>query len=137
MDKRSEELRKRYLDNPIVTLEPPFVDERGAIYPIVDEAMESCVIITSVKGAIRANHYHKTDWHYCHVMDGEIEYHWRESGSDQPLNKIIVRQGQCFFTPPMTDHAMVFPEDSTFLTLGRNPRDQKSYEADVVRIKLI
>jgi hypothetical protein len=39
-----------------------------------------------------------------------------------------------FFTPPMVDHAMVFPEDTVFLTLGRNPRDQESYESDVVRI---
>jgi hypothetical protein len=39
-----------------------------------------------------------------------------------------------FFTPPMVDHAMVFAEDTVFLTLGRNPRDQESYESDVVRI---
>lgn len=137
MDNRSEQLRKKYLDDPIVELETPFVDERGAIYPIVDEKMESCVIITSKKGTVRANHFHNTDWHYCHVLNGEIEYHWRETGSDEPPRKIIIREGQCFFTPPMVDHAMVFPEDTTFLTLGRNPRDQESYEADIERINLV
>lgn len=137
MDNRSEELREKFLDNPIVELETPFIDERGAIYPIVDEKMESCVIITSKKGTVRANHYHKTDWHYCHVLSGEIEYHWRETGSEQPPHKIVIREGQCFFTPPMVDHAMVFSQDTTFLTLGRNPRDQKSYEADVERIDLV
>ena len=137
MDNRSEELREKFLDNPIVELETPFIDERGAIYPIVDEKMESCVIITSKKGTVRANHYHKTDWHYCHVLNGEIEYHWRETGSDRPPHKIVIREGQCFFTPPMVDNAMVFSQDTTFLTLGRNPRDQKSYEADVERIDLV
>ena len=137
MDNRSEVLRTKYLDNPIVELEAPFTDERGAIYPIVDEKMESCVIISSKQGTVRANHFHKTDWHYCHVLHGEIEYHWRETGSGEEANKITIGEGQCFFTPPMVDHAMVFTKDTTFLTLGRNPRDQESYEADVERIKLV
>ena len=137
MDNRSEELRAKYLDNPIVELEPPFIDERGAIYPIVDEKIESCVLITSRKGAVRANHFHKTDWHYCHVLNGEIEYYWRETGSVEAPRKIIVGEGQCFFTPPRVDHAMVFTEDTTLLILGRNPRDQESYEADVERIRLV
>ena len=41
------------------------------------------------------------------------------------------------FTPPLVDHAMKFPVDTTFLTLSRNPRDQAAYEADVVRVNLI
>jgi hypothetical protein len=41
------------------------------------------------------------------------------------------------FTPPMVEHAMKFDEATTFLTLGRNRRDQASYEADVVRIQLV
>ena len=32
---------------------------------------------------------------------------------------------------------MKFPEDTIFLTLSRNPRDQETYEADVVRVNLI
>ena len=41
------------------------------------------------------------------------------------------------FTPPMVDHAMKFPTDTLFLTLSRNARDQKNYEEDVVRIKMV
>jgi hypothetical protein len=37
----------------------------------------------------------------------------------------------------MVDHGMVFPEDTVFLTLSRNPRDQATYEADVVRIEML
>ena len=41
------------------------------------------------------------------------------------------------FTPPLVVHTTVFLEDSTFLAISRNSRDQKSYEEDVVRIQLI
>ena len=122
---------------PIVPLEAAFVDDRGAIQPLVDALMQSAVLIDSKKGAMRANHYHKTDWHYCYVMSGCIEYYHRPTGSTDEPECIRVETGQMVFTPPMVDHAMYFPEDTVFLTLGRNPRDQVSYEADVVRIEMV
>ncbi|MDQ1535761.1 MAG: hypothetical protein QOE58_154, partial [Actinomycetota bacterium] len=49
----------------LVPLEAPFIDDRGVIQPLVDRMMLSAVLIRSKAGAVRANHYHKTDWHYC------------------------------------------------------------------------
>ena len=121
----------------IIDLEVPFSDARGAIQPLVDETMESAVMITSTKGTVRANHYHKTDWHFCYVINGRIEYHHRPHGAEQDPEIVIVEQGQLFFTPPMVDHAMVFLEDTMFLTLGRNSRRQEVYEADVERIEMV
>lgn len=121
----------------IIKLENPFIDERGKIIPLVDLPMKSCVLITSKKGTIRANHYHKTDWHFCYVLSGTIEYYHRPVGSKEPPEKVIVKQDQLFFTPPMVEHAMVFKEDTVFLTLGRNSRKQQSYESDLVRTELI
>jgi quercetin dioxygenase-like cupin family protein len=118
----------------IVPLEAPFVDARGAIQPLVDVPMESCVLISSKKGTVRANHYHRTDWHYCYVLEGEIEYYERPHGSDEAPRKYVIGKGQMFFTGPMDDHAMVFTKDTSFLTWGRNSRAQEVYEADVVRI---
>jgi quercetin dioxygenase-like cupin family protein len=120
-----------------VALEKPFLDDRGAIQPLVDVEMESCVLISSKKGTVRANHYHRTDWHYCYVMSGTIEYYHRPTGSDRVPEKETIRQGELFFTGPMVDHAMVFVEDTVFLTFGRNSRAQEVYEADVVRIPAI
>ena len=131
-----EELRK-LPEEVIINLDPPFTDERGSIQPLVDLPMESAVMITSWKDTVRANHYHKTDWHFCTVIKGRIRYHWRDHGSIQVPDSVIIEEGQTFFTPPMVDHAMEFLEDTTFLTLGRNSRKQEVYEADVVRIKLI
>jgi len=138
MEQRARALRDKYLNNPIVELEKPHTDDRGSIIPILDdEKMESCVIIGSKKGTVRANHFHKTDWHYCYLTKGEIEYFWRETGDDKAPMKVVIHPGQCFFTPPMVDHAMVFTQDSEFICLGKNPRDQESYEADIERINLV
>ncbi len=130
----TEEERASWPRDVIVPLERPFADKRGKIQPLVDATMESCVLITSKKGTVRANHYHQTDWHYCYVLSGSIAYYHRPHGSAEPPEKVMIKAGQLFFTPPMVEHAMVFPEDTVFLTLGRNSRRQEVYEADVRRV---
>ncbi|MGB0681392.1 MAG: cupin domain-containing protein [Magnetovibrionaceae bacterium] len=133
----SEDEEKSWPKEPLVTLEKPFVDARGRIQPIVDTMMESAVLIESARGTLRANHYHKTDWHYCYVMKGIIQYYHRPTNSGEKPQLLTAKEGEMIFTPPMVDHAMVFPEKSVFLTLGRNPRAQDVYEADVVRVPLV
>jgi len=128
---------KRFLDDPIVPMTKPFTDPRGSILPLADEEMKSAVLITSKTGSIRANHYHKTDWHYCYVLSGSIDYYFRPVGSQQPPQHVKVKTGQIFFTPPMIEHAMCFPEDTAFVCLGRNSRAQEVYEADVVRVDVV
>ena len=58
------------------------------------------------------------------------------SGNKNP-ELIIVEKGNMVFTPPLVEHCMKFPKDTLFLTLSRNPRDQASYESDVVRVNLV
>lgn len=130
----TDEERQSWPTSTIVELAKSFVDERGYIQPLVDVPMESCVLIHSKKGTVRADHFHQTDWHYCYVVDGEIEYYERPTGSDETPQKTVVRAGQMFWTGPMADHTMVFTQDTTFLTFGRNSRSQEIYEADVVRV---
>ena len=137
IDPVTEEEKATWPTEPLVELEKPFVDVRGAIHPLVDRLMKSAVLIESKAGTLRANHYHKTDWHYCYVMSGCIEYYHRPTGSDEEPECVVARASEMVFTPPMVDHGMVFPEDTVFLTLSRNPRDQATYEADVVRIEML
>ena len=120
-----------------IELEKPFIDERGGIQPLVDLPMKSCVLISSKKNTIRANHYHKTDWHFCYVMEGSIDYYHRKVGDTKSPQLEKINKGKLFFTPPMVEHAMVFHEDTVFLTLGGNSRIQSEYELDLVRIELI
>jgi quercetin dioxygenase-like cupin family protein len=133
----TDEERRSWPTSVIVELESPFADERGEIQPLVDEEMKSCVLISSKKGSVRANHYHNTDWHYCYVVSGSIDYYHRPVGSSDEPEKVHVKTGQVFFTPPMVEHTMIFPEDAVFLTLGRNSRSQEVYEADLQRVVLV
>ncbi len=75
---------QRFLDDPIVPMTKEFADARGSILPLADEEMKSAVLITSKAGSIRANHYHKTDWHYCYVLSGSIDYYLQTAGIGPP-----------------------------------------------------
>ena len=133
----TEEEIKNWPKEPLIDLEKPFVDRRGEIQPLVDKLMRSAVMIQSKAGSLRANHYHKTDWHYCYVISGKINYFYKKLNSKKKPELIIVEKGNMVFTPPLVEHCMKFPEDTLFLTLSRNPRDQETYEKDVVRTNLI
>lgn len=120
-----------------VPLDTPFVNDNGTIQNILLERFTSAAIITSVPGAIRANHYHKTDWHYSYVVSGMVWYYWRPAGSDVTPQHAKFGPGTMFFTPPMVEHSMFFPEQAAFLTFAKNVRDHDHHEADLVRVKLI
>ena len=127
-----------WVAEPIIKLNKPFIDGRGKIQNLISlNELQSVVIIESKKDAIRANHYHKTDWHYCYLFSGSINYYSRHVGSEEAPILTKIKTGDLFFTPNMVEHAMVFPEDSVFLTLGGGTRSSEDYESDLVRVKLI
>ena len=55
------------------------------------------------------------------------------------IEEIITRfkAGEMVFTPPMEDHACIFTSDTLLVVASRHPRDQETYESDVIRVKLI
>lgn len=116
----------------IIPLRPPFVDARGKIQNLIDESFTSAAVISSVKGAVRGNHYHKTDYHYCWLQSGRMRYYHRPVGSKQPPACREIKAGQLYFTPPMVEHAMHFLEDSVFFVFSRNHRASADYDADTV-----
>jgi dTDP-4-dehydrorhamnose 3,5-epimerase-like enzyme len=120
-----------------ISLPKAHVDARGAIQPLVDLPMKNASLIISKKGALRSNHYHKTDWHFMYVLDGSFDYYYRPTGSPEEPKVMRINRGEMVFTPPLEDHATLFLEDCQMLVVSRNPRDQESYEADVVRVQLL
>lgn len=112
-------------------------------------SITSALYITCKKGSIRANHYHKKDTHYSYMLKGRMEYTYKNVKSQNSKVKIrpdtvgtkrktiIVNAGEIVETPPMTVHAMRFLEDSVFLALTTESRDQDKYERDTIRVKLI
>ena len=124
-------------ENIRINLEKPFEDKRGYIQPLVNFPMKNLSMIYSKKGSVRSNHNHYTDWHYMYTISGSFDYYYRphDSGAEPKVEKFVA--GEMVFTPPMEDHACVFTEDTILVVVSRNPRDQKTYESDVVRIELI
>ena len=120
--------------NIAVPLREPFIDDRGVIQNLIDARFTSAVRIESVKGAVRANHYHKTDYHYCWLDKGEMVYYQRPVGSKEKPQRRVIRAGEMFYTPPMYEHAMHFTQDSVFFVFGRNNREMENYEEDTIRI---
>jgi quercetin dioxygenase-like cupin family protein len=117
---------------------PVHQDDRGDIQTVVEGKPFSSVLkITSKKGSVRANHYHKDDYHYCILESGKMEYYERPVGSQTPPVKVLIEPGQVFYTRPMVEHAMKFLEDSVFWVFAKNSRSQANYEEDTVRVKLI
>ena len=123
--------------NVKVKLSDFFEDKRGKILNIANILFRSCALIKSKKNSIRANHYHKKDWHYCYVLKGKIAYYHRKHGTKSKPKKIIINKGELFFTPPMIDHAMKFLSYTEFLTLGRGSRSKINYDEDTNKIALI
>lgn len=118
----------------LVPLEEPFRDARGYIQNLVHHTLGSAVLIFSEAGSVRAEHWHREDFHYCLVLSGSLLYLERPVGSRELPSVTRIGSGQLFFTPPRVEHSMFFPEPTTFLTLGRLSRTHDSYEADLVRL---
>lgn len=114
-----------------------FYDARGRIQNLLLRPINSVARITSRAGTVRANHYHKTDWHYAFVESGCIEYHWAPLDDLTKVTISLHRPGDMFFSPPMVAHAMVFPEDTVFYTFAQNIRSHDNHESDVVRVELV
>jgi oxalate decarboxylase/phosphoglucose isomerase-like protein (cupin superfamily) len=121
----------------LIRLRKPAVDGRGTIQNLVDAPFSSAAVITSVRGAVRGNHYHKTDYHYCWLQRGRMIYYERKVGETSAPTQRVIRAGQLFYTPPGHEHAMRFTEPSTLFVFARNHRDMAHYEADTVRVRSI
>ena len=120
-----------------VPLDAPFKNHNGVIQNLVLKPMTSVAAITSCKGAVRANHYHKTDWHYAYVISGAVAYLERAIDSSEIPKPIIFKAGSMFFTPPMKEHSMVFLEDTVIITMAKNVRSHENHESDVARVSFV
>ena len=83
-------------------------DIRGSIVSIVDDVVQNVSLITCNAGSIRSNHYHKKDFHYMYVLEGEIDYFYKELNNDV-VHYFKVKKNDIIFTPKNEIHATFFP----------------------------
>lgn len=111
-------------------------DSRGGIFSVVNEPCNNVSIIETNAGSIRSNHYHKKDWHYMLVLEGDLDYFYY-SNTKKKVEFIKVLQGQIIFTPNLEIHATYFPSKSKLLVVSGFLRDSNSYETDTIRVDFI
>lgn len=110
-----------------------FEDERGFIQDILINApTEHATLIFSKAGAVRGNHYHKDTVQYTYVLDGSIEYHYKEDGGTAGVE--VMKKSDFIETPALEQHALKALTDATFLVLTRGPRGGDAYESDTFRL---
>jgi quercetin dioxygenase-like cupin family protein len=114
-------------------LKPAFQDRRGAITDILDNvALNSVTLITSKKGVVRGNHFHKKTIQYLYLLSGKICYVTRRPNGK--LSSYILKPGDLTASPPREVHTVVALMNSSFLVLSKGPRHGKNFEADTFRL---
>lgn len=109
-------------------------DERGFIQNLVFTDMQSAAIISSKKGSVRSEHFHKTGFHYLYVISGEMQYFERPLNGMFPEQDLIVKAGGMVYTGPEIVHKTVFLQDTVLLSLTSN-HSQSEQELDTVKEK--
>lgn len=118
----------------IKTLRPAFRDRRGAITDILDGVdFDSITIITSRKGCVRGNHYHKKTTQWLYLLEGRLAYLSRRGAG--AVRRALMRAGDLAVSPPGEAHAAVSLTDTVFLAVSSGPRHGKNFEADTFRLK--
>ena len=106
-----------------------FIDRRGKIsnYELT-EPINLVGYIESIKGSVRANHYHPIQEQKCLLIKGQYISVYKDL-LDQNSQKIthVVNEGDLIVTKPNVAHAMVFTKDSIFLNLVKGEREHKNY----------
>ena len=122
----------------IVKIKAAFADERGAITNILEKDICHVAVITSIKGAIRANHYHPKQMQYVYLISGKYRTYSKDlKKKDAKVEELIIEPGMLAITPPMIAHAMEFLEDSVFINMTDGNRDSDKFEEHTIKYKLI
>jgi len=116
-----------------INLKPAHTDERGIITDLLqDETINAVTIISFVKGAVRANHYHKETYQWNYVLSGTIKIVTQLQ--NQAKVETIMKTGDFVVTMPNESHALTAIEQSELLVLTKGPRGGDNYEKDTFRL---
>ena len=109
--------------------EKEYIDKRGKIsnYELT-EPINLIGYIESVKGSMRANHYHPVQEQKVLLVKGQFISLYK-SLMEKNASKVthVINEGDCVVTKPNVAHTMVFTKDSIFLNLVRGEREHDNY----------
>lgn len=112
-----------------------YSDSRGIIKDIiVGVTFDAVAFITSAKGAVRGNHFHKKTEQYDYILKGSLLCASRRGVRGKVIKK-IAKAGDYIYQPAMQRHAYKALEYTEFLSFTYGPRQGKNYEKDVFRLE--
>jgi len=109
--------------------EKEFIDKRGKIsnYELT-EPINLIGYIESIKGSMRANHYHPVQEQKVLLVKGQfISLYKSLLEKNAPKITHVINEGDSVVTKPNVAHTMVFTKDSIFLNLVRGEREHDNY----------
>lgn len=125
----------------VVNTKAEFEDERGGITRVIDQnkfPISAVLRITSKKGSIRSNHFHKKDHHYLYVESGKCEYSERPANDpNAKIETVVLNPGDVVLSNPGIIHAVKFLQDSVLYAFTTETRDHDLYEEDTERVVIV
>jgi len=116
-------------------VKPAYKDNRGVITDImVKEPIEYVTLITSKKGAIRGNHYHKDTFQWVYIISGQMKLFAQMP--EEEVESTTLNRGDIALTPPLERHAFIALRDTEFMVFTRGPRGGDDYEKDTFRLEV-
>jgi len=110
-----------------------FEDSRGVIKDILyNEPVDHITVITSAKGVVRGNHYHKQTIQWVYLYAGKLRSLTRKQ--DEDVVARVLEPGDLLVTDVLEEHALEALEDSVFFVFTRGPRGGEDYEDDTYRL---
>lgn len=112
-----------------------FEDARGAIRDIfVGEPQEHITIITTAKGGVRGNHYHKVSKQSDYLVSGKMRVLGQMVG-EKTISEIEWNPGEVIEWETSEAHEFIALEDSVFITFVNGIRGGDNFEKDTFRIE--
>lgn len=119
-------------------IKPEFVDERGFISRILDNEqinVKNILYIKRKKGSRGADHFHKKDKHIIFVLSGKIKYSEKNIKIKfSKIDSVILNPMDMVLSENNIAHSTIFLEDTIFIAISSQERNQKDYEKDTVRV---
>lgn len=111
-----------------------FTDARGTITDIfVNSPKDHATVITSKKGAVRGNHYHKKTVQYDFVLSGRLTVFTKKINGKK-IYRNELKAYDLAIHQPEEIHTLVADEDSVFLAFADGVRGGEKYENDTFRV---
>lgn len=113
-----------------------FEDERGTITDIfVHVPIEHTTIISTKKGGVRGNHYHKVSTQHDYLVSGKFEVYAKMMPEGE-ISKFEWKQGELITWDMSEAHEFVALEDSVFVTFVNGVRGGEDFEKDTFRLEV-